>query len=127
MKYLADTDVLINHIRGREYLDHKIIEDGLGMSIISLAELLHGVYRSNNPRKAQEKVDALFTLGVKVDNLNNQIVDEYAKFKVSLEKAGQKLDEFDLLIGVTALVNNLILVTRNIKHFKRIKGLKLAK
>ena len=125
MKYLADTDVLINHIRGREYLDTQIIADGLGMSIISLAELLHGVYRSNNPRKAQEKIDALFTLGVKVENLNNQIVDEYAQLKVNLEKAGEKLDEFDLLIGVTALVNNLILITRDTKYFRRIKGLKL--
>lgn len=126
MKYLADTDVLINHIRGRKYLDTQIIEDGLGISIISLAELLHGVYSSDNPQKAQEKVDALFALGVKVENLNNQIVDEYAQLKTNLEQAGQKLDEFDLLIGVTALVKNLILITGNLKHFKRIKGLKIA-
>ena len=126
MKYLADTDILINHIRGQEYLETQIIEDGLSMSIISLAELLHGVYRSNNPRKAQEKVDALFTLGVKVENLNSRVVDEYAQLKVNLEKVGQKLDEFDLLIAATAIVNNLTFVTRNLKHFKRIKGLKLT-
>ena len=34
-------------------------------------------------------------------------------------------DEFDLMIGVTALVNELVLVTDNIKDFRYIKDLKL--
>ena len=34
-------------------------------------------------------------------------------------------DEFDLIIGVSAIANKLILVTDNTKHFVNIKGIKL--
>lgn len=125
MKYLADTDVLIDHIRGNKYLDGKYLEDGLVMSIISLAELLYGAYGSNNIQKSLQKVSALLNLGIKIENLDDQIVDKYARFKVELEQRGQKLDEFDLLIAATAKVNDLIVITRNLNHFNRIEGLKL--
>lgn len=34
-------------------------------------------------------------------------------------------DEFDLLIGVTAVENELTLVTDNIKDFERLDGIKI--
>lgn len=43
--------------------------------------------------------------------------------KSDLERKGMRIDDFDLLIGATALKNSLTLVTHNIKHFKRIPGL----
>jgi len=54
------------------------------------------------------------------------VVDQYADTKVSLRKNGTPLhDEFDLIIGVTALANEMILVTDNIKDFRYLKTLKL--
>jgi len=126
MKYLADSDVLIDHIRGKKYLDPAIITEGLGMSIISLGELLSGAYKSSNAEKSLKEIDQIFSLGVTVENLSHEIMNTYAKIRIELEKSGKKLDEFDLLIAATAIVNKLILVTRNIDHFKRIKGLKLS-
>ncbi len=125
MKYLADSDVLINHIRGKKYLDPVIITEGLGMSIISLGELFSGAYKSSNTEKSLKEIDQIFSLGVTVENLSHEIMNTYAKTRIELEKSGKKLDEFDLLIGATAIVNGLILITGNIKHFKRIKGLKI--
>lgn len=125
MKYLFDTDVLIDHLRSRKYLDPEMIAEKSGMSIISLGELLSGAYKSSNPERSIEKLHQIFNLGVEVENLNNEIMDTYARIKVKLEKSGQKLDEFDLLIAATAIVNNLILVTRDLNHFKRVKELRL--
>jgi tRNA(fMet)-specific endonuclease VapC len=34
-------------------------------------------------------------------------------------------DEFDLIIGASAIIKNLILVTDNVKHFKRFEGIKI--
>jgi tRNA(fMet)-specific endonuclease VapC len=54
-------------------------------------------------------------------------VDLYAKSKVNLRKKGTPLhDEFDLIIGVTALAHEMTLVTDNLKDFRHIKNLKLA-
>jgi predicted nucleic acid-binding protein len=46
--------------------------------------------------------------------------------KASLEKSGNRLDDFDLTIASCALAHNLTLVTNNLKHFSRIEGLKIA-
>ena len=43
--------------------------------------------------------------------------------KTLLEKQGMRIDEFDLLIGTSALANSMILVTHNTKHFSRIPDL----
>jgi len=51
---------------------------------------------------------------------------KYAHYKVQLRKNGTPMhDEFDLLIGVTAIENKLILVTDNIKDFKNLNNLHL--
>lgn len=126
MRFLVDTDVAIDHIRGTRHLPSEIIPHA-AISIISLAELLYGAYKSNNPKKNLHSIDELLGLGIEVKNLNLEVIDAYAQQKADLERAGERLDEFDLLIGAHAKVNGLILVTRNLKHFKRIKGLRLYK
>jgi tRNA(fMet)-specific endonuclease VapC len=53
-------------------------------------------------------------------------IKEYAETKVYLKKNGTPLhDEFDLLIGATAIANKLTLVTDNVSDFKFIKSLKV--
>ena len=126
IRYLIDTDISVDHIRGRKYLPSEIISES-AISIINLAELLYGAYKSLNPKKNLHNIDELLGLGIEIKNINIEVVDVYAQLKADLERTGQRLDEFDLLIGACAKANALTLVTRNIKHFKRIKGLKLYK
>ena len=49
----------------------------------------------------------------------------YAKEKARLRKLGTLIDDFDLLIGCSAIANKLILVTENEKHFNRIRKIKV--
>lgn len=44
----------------------------------------------------------------------------YGEVKAQLEALGQRIDDMDLLIGSTALHNNMTLVTHNIKHLSRL-------
>ena len=57
---------------------------------------------------------------------SQKIMQEYGQLKAQLEKQANRLDDFDLLIGATAKVNNLKLVTYNQKHFARIASLNLV-
>jgi hypothetical protein len=43
--------------------------------------------------------------------------------KARLTKTGNLIDDFDLLIGCSAVANNLIMVTDNVKHLSRIKNI----
>ena len=52
-------------------------------------------------------------------------LDIYAKEKARLKIKGKILDDFDLLIGSTAIFNNLILVTKNVSDFERIEGISI--
>jgi len=52
-------------------------------------------------------------------------LDVYAKEKARLRKSGIPLDDFDLLIGATAIANDLILVSRNVSDFNRIEKIRV--
>ncbi|MBI4066501.1 type II toxin-antitoxin system VapC family toxin [Candidatus Gottesmanbacteria bacterium] len=58
--------------------------------------------------------------------ITEAIVKRFIAIKLQTETKGEKLADFDLLIAATALEHNLALVTKNTKHFQRIKGLLLA-
>ena len=75
--------------------------------------------------KKSHKAVNKFLKGIKILPIS-EIGDEYAKIKVKLRKQGTPMhDEFDLMIGVTALFYNLTLVTDNIKDFRFIENLEV--
>lgn len=49
----------------------------------------------------------------------------YGCLKAKLEQQGQRIDDFDLLIGATAVQNEMVMVTSNTKHFDRIPNIRL--
>ena len=124
--YLIDTDILINHLRKVSAINPQLLKAGMAISIITLAELYYGVYRSDNPQSSLDKIDyALTTLNLEIINLDLDIIDQFAQLKSLLEQSGQRLEDFDLLIASTALSYNLTLVTGNVKHYQRINSLKI--
>ena len=125
-KYLLDTNTCIYYIKGKFELKEKfekVDPDNCFISEITLAELKFGVENSEKKEKNQKALENFLT-GVKVVPIFHSL-DLYAKEKTHLRKAGTPIDDFDLLIGATAVTHKLILVTNNTEHFKRIKGISL--
>lgn len=123
--YLLDTDTCIYFINGKFGLKEKLQTIGkqrLFISEITIAELKFGAENSQKidyNRKIVEK----FVKASQVIPIAGSI-DIYAKEKARLRKQGTPIDDFDLLIGATAISNGMTLLTRNEKHFKRINNLK---
>ncbi len=92
-------------------------------SEMTLAELKFGVEKSEK-RENNRKVLDNFLTGIQILPIFHSL-DLYAKEKARLQKAGTPVDDFDLLIGVTAVTHNLTMVTNNTNHFKSISGIKL--
>ncbi len=127
MKYLIDADWVINHLRGSERVSGKLEELaawGLALSIVSLAELYEGIYRSTNPEKAEESLNRFLT-AVTVLGINGAICRTFGRERARLRKEGQLIGDFDLLIASTCLHHDLILLTGNVREFKRVEGIKL--
>ena len=127
-QYLLDTNICIYYIKGMYNLDKKILSVGLEycfISEITIAELKFGV--ENSSKKHKEKNRAVINNFIE----NIQIVpiitslDVYATEKVRLRKAGTPMDEFDLLIGCSAIANGITLITNNIKHFQHLQDIRL--
>lgn len=55
----------------------------------------------------------------------DEVIPTYASEKSRLRKQGQLIEDFDILIGATALDYDMTLVTENVKHMSRIKGISI--
>lgn len=66
-----------------------------------------------------------FLQDVDVVPLDVAIMRRFARLRGGLRAAGKPISDFDLLIAATALQYNLILVTRNLRHFERIVDLSI--
>lgn len=126
MKYLIDTNVCIHFFRGKFNLIDRFETEKLSncaISEITLAELIFGAENSSNPKKNYKLIDK-FTELTKILPIFNAIHIQ-AKEKVRLRRKGEMISDFDLLIGATAISNDLIMVTENVKEFKRITDIRI--
>jgi tRNA(fMet)-specific endonuclease VapC len=97
---------------------------GVKLSSVTAAELFFGAEKSKAKKKNWEIAESFVSTFeiIPFDGKSSRI---YAKIRASLEKAGNPIGPMDLLIASISLANDFILVTHNIKEFKRIKGIKL--
>ena len=122
-KYLLDTNICIFYLKGKYELDKKIEKVGQKncfISEITVAELLYGAYHSKSQRHILEARQFIEEFAV-IPFVG--LADDFAKQKDMLTDKGQMIDDFDIMIGVSALKHGCIMATENIKHFSRIDSL----
>lgn len=102
---------------------NKVGIENCAISEITLAELVFGAEKSNNPKKNHEIIEEFINQITILPIIDAILI--YGKEKVRLQNLGKMISDFDLLIGCTALENNLIMVTENLKEFERIQNLEL--
>lgn len=126
MKYLLDSNICIHFFRGKFGILESLQSVGIencAISEITLAELVFGAEKSNNSEKNHRIIE----------DFSNQLtilpifgaIYNYGKEKARLQKLGKMISDFDLLIGCTAIENELIMVTENTKEFERIENIKI--
>lgn len=128
-QYLLDTNVCTFLLRGQYDIDKKMDNVGLEnchISEITKAELKYGAElgQQQGLKRRKEQLNE-FLSSIQIIPISKAI-DLYASEKARLRLAGMPAnDDFDLLIGCTAIVNNMVMVTENLKHFKNFTGIQL--
>lgn len=125
-QFLLDTNICIYYIKGLYELKSKFKDVGpenCFISEITLAELKFGVAKSQAKKKNQQALENFLT-GIQILPIFPAL-DIYASEKARLQKSGNIIDDFDLLIGTTAVSFDLVMVTNNTNHFNRIVDIKL--
>jgi len=100
------------------------LSDGLCISSTTLAELQHGVEKSERPEKNQIAL-AMLISAMTVLPFDDRAAVEYGKICAYLQKKGTPIGTMDMFIASHAKSLNMTLVTNNIRKFERVPNLGL--
>jgi len=120
---ILDSDHCVAILRAQLDLNERVTPDEeLGITAISVGELVHGA------TKSQRAADNLVRLDVLLATLTILPYDEPSarrcgKLKTQLEQAGEVISDLDLQIASIALDHDATLITHNQKHFVRLTNL----
>ncbi len=127
MSYLVDTDWVADYLRGRApalELLRRLRPEGLTISLITVGEIYEGIYYGRDIER-MEAVFQQFLQRVMVVPLDEETMRSFAIMRGLLRAQGLSIGDPDVIIAASAIQYELILVTRNLRHFTRIPGLQL--
>jgi tRNA(fMet)-specific endonuclease VapC len=130
VKYVLDTNVVSALMRG----DAAVIaalkgkpKPDVAVPQPVLAEIAYGIERLPRSRR-RERLRELFAL-IRDEMAripwNDEVSDRFGNAKAALERAGTRLEDFDLAVAAHATAAGAVLVTANVRHLGRIPGLKI--
>lgn len=128
MNYLLDTNVVSEIPKPRPnkgvlvWLD-EIDEDSIFLSVVTIAELRHGIERLPTGRRRRVlddwfRNDLAERFEGRLIPVDAVIADACGKLMATCEASGRAMELADALIAATAEVHNMSLVTRNVSHFQ---------
>ena len=125
LRYLLDTNAVSQLIRqpdGEVARRVAALEPGsFAISVIVAAELRYGAERRGSSRLTRQ-LEAVFS-AIDVLPLEEPVDRHYGAIRSELERVGQPIGSNDLLIAAHAKALDLILVTNNVREFRRVPGL----
>ena len=107
-----------------EFLEGLDDAEVLAVSAHVVCELRVGVELSRKPLKESEALDHLMS-GLVVVYPDERFPVIYARLLAAIQRSGGTISAMDLLIAATALVDDAPLVTRNVRDFSRVPGLRV--
>jgi len=121
-----DTNIITAFLKNDSRVVTKVSDylgffDKLTINIISYYEILRGLKDLGNEEKLRRFEE--FIQENELVSIRRETIEKAAEIYVKLKKQGKLIEDADILMASTAIVEDLVLITNNIKHFKRVKGL----
>ncbi len=128
MKDMLDTNICIYAIKHKPenvFIQlQKTDPEDVCISVITYAELVHGVEKSNAVEKNRVALSLLLSI-IEIKDFDVNAADEYGKIRAALEKKGAPIGPLDMMIAGHARSLGCTIVTNNTKKFSRVSGLKI--
>ena len=130
MKYSLDTNIVSEILRENEVVQKnflKALQENSQVYICSIVyyEIIRGLKAGGKFHLLRKFLKLNSKLPhLTLDKDNYEILDKAIEIYVQLHK-GRQIEDNDIFIAATAIVNDCILVTANVKHFERVEELKL--
>ncbi len=123
--YVLDTNSLIYFFKGMGSVAQRLLAtpcQEASIPAIVLFELETGIAKSSKPARRRSQLDALLAVMPVIPFARDE-ARAAATIRAALETAGTPIGPLDNLIAATAVANNGVLVTRNVREFSRVPGL----
>jgi len=128
LTYLLDTDICIEALRRRSQplLQRLRAQSPLdvAVSVLTEAELRFGALNSASVARNEAAVEA-FLYPFTILPFGRDSVSTYARLRLQLERGGTRIGALDQLIAAQAVSQRLIVVTNNLREFRRVPGLRV--
>ena len=126
--YLLDTNVLSEVLKKRPEPSvvarlREIAPGPVFTSAVCVTELRYGARRRPGGDLLWERIEREVLSRVRILPFGEKEARRAGDLLADLEAAGQPIGIEDVLIGATALVGSLTVATRNVRHFRRLRGL----
>jgi len=125
--HLLDSNICIGILNGDLQIRQGMKTLGVkvvGLPAVVLGELAYGAWKSQNPSRALAKIQDLKG-DYPVIGFDEECAIQYGRIRAELQRAGLLIGANDLLIAATALAHNSTLVTRKVREFSRVLGLRI--
>lgn len=126
LRYMLDTNLCIRLLRDRPAgLRPRFSAEAqsLCLSTVVLMELLYGAERSARPQHHRQEVET-FSQRLELLPFDAEAAAHAADIRTVLEKRGEPIGAYDLLIAGHARSRGLVVVTGNLREFARVEGLR---
>lgn len=128
-RYLLDTNVIIALMKDNTHVTRRIQEvEAASLTLCAPveAELWFGVARSD-PQRQENNRQRLLTLLRWLPSLAfaGEATEQFGDIRAHLARLGTPIGPYDLQIAAIARAHDLTLVTRNVREFERVPGLRL--
>lgn len=127
MTFALDTDTISYWLRGQGRVAERLSRAGpsaIAVPAIVLHELRYGMLRAGGSGRKRADLEAFLGI-LPVLPFDAEAADAAARARLELDRAGEQVGPFDILIAGTALASGATLVTHNLRGFGRIRGLPL--
>lgn len=127
IKYMLDTNILIYTIRNRPTKVREAFKrhsEYLAMSTVTLGELIYGAEKSTQSARNLADIEAL-AARMDVVPFDSEAAMHFGQVRAELANSGKLIGPYDLMIAGHARSRGLILVTNNLREFKRVPGLRV--
>lgn len=126
--FVLDTNTLICFFKGQGRVAERLLSTPpaeVAVPAIVVYELEFGIAKSSQPVKRRRQLDDLLG-AISVWPFDRSAATAAASVRARLEATGDPIGSLDILIAGTALSNRAVLVTRNVREFKRVHSLAVA-
>lgn len=125
--WVLDTNTLIYFFKGMGKVADNLLSRSpkdIGIPAIVLYELEVGIAKSTSPATRTRQLEQL-RAAINVLPFGDPEAKAAALIRAQLEKKGTPIGPHDVLIAGTAAAHGAILVTRNVREFQRVRGLRV--